>query len=375
MGGWKRTSLTLIVGAGVVMALGVGLNLSWSRSRPAPMVVEPGDLDFGEVWEQEVVARSLPITNAGSKGMQILGFKTSCGCTSVEPGLLTIEPGATEVATVTLDVMALRGDAASDGDVPFEVQLVPTLKDELPNRYAWRVHGTVRTAFSRRPPVIDLGEIAAEADRREAVAVEAVCRVGMKDLSVTCRSQLATVAWQSDAGRPGVARIAVTPRPALPFGPFEFPIYLAATTADGVALPVVPWPVKGLAVRAVEFSPKHVTLGAIPLGQEKEETVTLYSTSKGPFVVAEVGSDSADVTVSAGESLGETIRTLKVRLRASRVGQISAKVRCVVRHSGTGREESLEMAIPLSGLGVPREESERGSQDSAMVPPASGTMD
>ena len=127
-------TLGLLVLAAIV---GAGIGLTLARNTPVDpgLSIEAGALDFGAVWEQPAYRHSFTVANPTDRPIRVADFQTGCGCTTVEPRSFTVEPGATQTLTATLNLAGYGGKA-------FSVELFPKLAHQPPGeRTAWRLSG------------------------------------------------------------------------------------------------------------------------------------------------------------------------------------------------------------------------------------------
>ena len=74
-----------------------------------PLVIQPVEMDMGEVMEGKEVTTMVFLRNTGAFPVHVAKVETSCGCTTVRLGTRELSPGAFTTLHVRVDTIAKRG--------------------------------------------------------------------------------------------------------------------------------------------------------------------------------------------------------------------------------------------------------------------------
>src|SRR5437868_1848720 len=92
----------------VFIAVCAGLTYAWNKPdterKEVPLVIAPEALETGEVLLAYASPWTLPIRNPTLREITIIGWQSSCGCADMKPMTVSIPPGETVNATLTLDL-------------------------------------------------------------------------------------------------------------------------------------------------------------------------------------------------------------------------------------------------------------------------------
>lgn len=150
--------LSGLVLLGAVSGVFRGRSASPSSETESLLRVPDASLDVGSVWASGEVRHSLPIVNSGGKVQRIIGFRTSCSCTSIEPSQLVLAPGESAEITVTIDLRPPTLSVAQERQWEFAVSFSPIMESETDRPPEWTLSGTAMNAVSL-PARFDIGEI------------------------------------------------------------------------------------------------------------------------------------------------------------------------------------------------------------------------
>jgi len=79
-------------------------------SHGSPLVIQPAQMDMGEVMEGKEAKATLFLRNNGTLPVHISKVESSCGCTTVTPETMELTPGAFTPLHVRVDTTAKLGD-------------------------------------------------------------------------------------------------------------------------------------------------------------------------------------------------------------------------------------------------------------------------
>jgi len=91
------------------------------RANDAPLVIQPVEMDMGEVMEGKEARTTLILRNTGAFPVHVEKVETSCGCTAVSLGTRELAPGAFTPLHVRVDTTAKLG-AVRKGITVFDSQ-------------------------------------------------------------------------------------------------------------------------------------------------------------------------------------------------------------------------------------------------------------
>ena len=74
-----------------------------------PLVIQPAEMDMGEVMEGKEARTTLLLRNTGAFPVHVEKVETSCGCTAARPETRELPPGAFTPLHVRVDTTAKRG--------------------------------------------------------------------------------------------------------------------------------------------------------------------------------------------------------------------------------------------------------------------------
>jgi len=80
-----------------------------AHTNDAPLVIQPAEMDMGEVMEGREAKATLFLRNTGSLPVHVEKVESSCGCTTASPETMELAPGAFTPLHVRVDATAKRG--------------------------------------------------------------------------------------------------------------------------------------------------------------------------------------------------------------------------------------------------------------------------
>ena len=323
-----------------------GLGIYWGQTHIVAGIengfleVAPEHLDFGEVWVQDKFQWTLPITNTSSEPVEVLEFRASCNCASIEPPSLLLAPGETVDVHLTLDLTTRNPEEAAKESRPFSVRIAPLINSGLAQYTGWEIQGQVRRPLLLDPPALDFPE--GSLVRNEGFACRSVrvdSALPLKELRARCDETMARIEVEQLSDGPSQFSVTICPSTTLPIGRTEFSVMLEGVTKQGNILPAISLPVSVQVIADVYTVPEIVALGGIRVGEEITETVVLHSRRNRSFRIAEVRTDQKDVRVEKSDRE----QTFRVVVRAFRPGPGSAVIHFAIQMS----DDEEEFDIPL----------------------------
>jgi hypothetical protein len=293
------------------------------------------------VWETDRFELVVPIRNNSAASVRLTEWRNSCNCLSVEPPSLEFGPDETKPVTVTIDLaskLRMNPTAAQVVAVP----LSGTLGDGT--TVSWRIRGVVKPLVKTYPDLSLplLSELAQPYPGRH-VDLEFIEPVLIESLDSDSPFVTASLRESAAATRTACP-IELKLDGAIPIGEHRFTLSVQGTVGSSRQRVVK---LLGGVVRVapdVQGDPGQVVFPAKTIGDESEETVVLKSlTGRGVSIeaVAVEGEGLATDWVKGGSAL-------VVRQRSTKAGQVTTRVRVVVRSEG----RASEVVIPVTSLGI-----------------------
>lgn len=343
----RRTTRTVtLIAVVLAAAVGAGRALQPPPAKPAgrpALLSAPRDrTDFGEVWEDQRFAWTLPLTNTTADAVRVVDVGASCTCVAAEPRAFTLSPGETRELKLTFDLTPKPNETlGTTRTFAAEVGVVAATGDLPPEAERFAVRGTVRPVLAVQTADPSFGT---RSDRVQpplpasfGVAPAAV----VESLTAVCDSPGFT-ADVRPAG--GAMTVTVTPTRAIPVGAFAVDVRLIPVGRGGRPLPERRVKVLGRVAPDFTTDPPQVTAAARPVGESFEELVTVGSLTGREVTV--VSATAHGDGVAAGVMPGGAVR---VRLTVGRAGEVRGRVEVSVR---AGKDAPAVVTVPVLGYGT-----------------------
>lgn len=323
-----------------------------SPSQVTGLYVNPERLNFGEVWQDDRFAWVLPIENHSPSDVTIERFYNSCVCTEINPSSLVIPAGQSRDIRLTIDLLTEKAyDRPPEAvrDFAVAVQAVVKGADGKKTDQGWEVRGRVKTAIQFEQPVVDFGthsELAQPLPPRR-IAVRCFTRLDSLAVSGSLHNFPVRVTRRSEG--PLEFDLEIVPKAGLPVEEYKFdlsvvPILPGKKRLAAKKLHVVAWVVPDL-----QASPPEVALGAVPVGESAEATITLSSLTGCVFTVEGWHCTSDQVTVERKVAdTGDPAFQVKWA-RVSAPGQQRAEI---VFRATVGGKDGNPVKVPVTCLGI-----------------------
>jgi len=151
--GQRRSWPVLVLAMGclslcALVAYWFGLFLQGGFISQAGLFIEPNALDFGEVWEVKAFQFILPIQNATNEDVNILAFRTSCGCMVLDPKSLILPPRAKREVRLTIDLSSALSQKVSEISRACHFDVTPLVERRPLKQPVWTIHGIVKRALA-----------------------------------------------------------------------------------------------------------------------------------------------------------------------------------------------------------------------------------
>jgi hypothetical protein len=277
-----------------------------------PLIVQ--DSDFGEAFMQEDFRWQLPFRNVSDRPVEVIGFRFSCLCLSIEPNSFVVPAGAARSVDLVLDTSGNWREGDVDQLRDFSVDLWPVIGGANQSMDRWVVTGRVRRPLEFSPPAVLYGEALVEGEPLPETTVLVRAADGVERLALHCDWPSVQVdAAPARARGPGwfELRLLAGEQPASP-GRFEVDLQVTGVLAEGEELPAVPLRLAGVVVPAFYTIPHVLRLPVASQEQPASADLVLQSRVDGEFEVEQV-------LISEGGLVIEPERSALAREHAFRV--------------------------------------------------------
>ena len=315
-----------------------------SRSA-SPLSTPPEALDLGEIWRQADFRCELPIHNTSSHPVEIVDFRASCNCTSIEPRTAVIGPHATVTFTVTIDLTLI--DAARHELQPahFSVDVLPLLKAGIPGS-PMQLRAKVKTAITAVPRRLEYATPLIRGQAMPALQVALRALPSVAQVEARCDPRYGTVVVDGNGeNRDWTATF--TPSEAAPLGAFTSKVEVIATMDDGKRLPPIEVPILGQIAGPVRVEPEVLALGAVSIDESVTNTVQLVDFRGRPLVVESIDSPKG---ISVSPSANETGARFEVETVALKLGACSQTIVFHVRTIEAQTAAPVSLTIAYMGM-------------------------
>ena len=130
------------------------------------LLVDENALNLGQIFSTDRMNFVVPLSNIGSRPINITGFDRSCSCTEIFPKSLVIGPGKTTDLVLSFDFQRVIGNTTNEINIPIESRIRPrTTEHEFP---PFTVRGVLVRRVLFKPREFDFGVCRADQSVREA---------------------------------------------------------------------------------------------------------------------------------------------------------------------------------------------------------------
>ena len=339
-----------------VALLGVGAAGFWSGAassnrQPGPLLtVDSASLDFGEVWVQDDFQWTLPIHNPTNRDVRVVGFKTSCGCTSVEPDSFTVPAQGIYRARLHLNLTSKIPERAAMPTRDFDVQIAVAVAGARKSSNFWTVRGKIKSPCSVSVSAMTFGGAESLIMGADPPTKRVFVTTHQKDqiVSVSCDPEYGQAHVAPSGAEAGSYELAFTPNSDLPVGHFGFSLEIHACEPNGTNIATISLPVRGAVLYDIQTEPSAIRWGVKRVGEAVDETLVLQSRSGRPFRVEEVAVESTSIRTSPYRSDSASAHLFRVSAKIDQTGSHKKLLR--FRVSSEANDEML-IAVPISYYG------------------------
>ncbi|MCX7428932.1 MAG: hypothetical protein NTW96_25305 [Planctomycetia bacterium] len=324
------------------------------------LVVPEEDLDVGMVWSQRAFPWTLHVHNPTDQAIEVRDIATSCNCAKIEPRSFVVDAGAMVPVQLTLHLWPRGREEASEPILEFRTELVPRLRDSTSDNFIWKLKGSVhRCPFLLLRDFVEFGRGLVEGNTFPTRQVDIQCLIPVTGFTASCDESLATVAVVQPTQDEILHRLAISLRPNLVAGDYEFNVNLKPIMSQE-SLPspgLGPPPDYTVEVRAsvghdVYVSPTRIDFGALKIGEKGRCKVTFRSAHGKPFDIVEATAEpTAGVEMDrvAGRE-GDNEKVFEVVQRTVRSGNQSGRVRFDVKQEDRPLPYGIDVEVFYYGF-------------------------
>lgn len=260
---WRSRATHLAVFLVCLLLGGAFAAVRWHAPEAPPkpvLLIDPGDLNLGTVWQQPELNVSLPIHNVSDRDIVVERLTASCNCTKPAPDSFRIAAGETLPVSLTIDLLKSVPDAGVSEE-SFLVTLTAVFDNPESAPLQWPLHGVVRRSLHVSPPLINLqgANEVVQGVRSPTVTLHVTPQIEIASLKAEWNPDEADVVVEG-ANPEGAFRIHYTPSQDLPRGPLDTRVTLRTQLGDGSRGPALEIPVRGVVVGPVRLSPDRLTI-------------------------------------------------------------------------------------------------------------------
>ena len=263
--------------------------------------------DFGTVARGSKLRHKFMLVNRSNQDIQILDWRTKCGCTEVKVGAKDIPPGTQTSIEAVLDTTRFQGYKPSG--------LTLVLSKPSYVEVDLNLSCFIRADITITPGAADFGTLARGSTPSVALQLTyagGTPNWGIFGMNTKTDFMEAKIERQaSGAGGQVGYLLTATLKPNLPPGFFKDEITLKTNDPSSPTLPIA---VVANVQSAVTVSPSNLVLGTVKAGSEVTKKVIVRSSK--PFKITATKSTESFLTVSAPGTEAKALYALEVKFKA-----------------------------------------------------------
>jgi Protein of unknown function (DUF1573) len=312
-----------------------------------PLRINPDQLDFGTVWEQENFSWSIVIENKSAHEVIVEHIAADCSCTRVEPRNFALQAGEARNVRLTINLFP-KANQQTAGERPFDIQIAALTGGQNKGRANWRLKGVVRSALKLQLREIDLGRPSELAERPPEGTIRLQSLVPLKRVFAKTDSEIFD-AKATPSAEPGYFDLHVWATAKAAVGSHEFRVTLTPVLPGGDWLPdlkvqaycEVRSDIQVMPEGGLVFGPRHI-------GADLQSSLTVRSLTGKRFEVLSVTTDLDDTGVDQISSSPSQGCSYVVRQRIRGSGEQQGTI--TVKVNSDGRDMILKAPISYYGL-------------------------
>jgi len=349
-----RLPASTMKAAVTILFVSVALFATWPVFHPRhehELSIPSRSLDFGRVWSQRGLQRTLRIYNPTGNDIEIGSVKASCHCTGVRPTAFVVPSNGSAEMTVTLDVFPKEGVTASlSTPYLFTTHLIATAVRPTSAVYKWTIRCHVENPLKLSASEIVFDE-SSNRNASEHCFVPQQLRydaaVPLKSLATSVGRDDIQVIVQRETDTSGL--LIVCPDGSIAPGDFDGLLEIRPMSKSGTMLPPVQVSIKGVSLHDLYLSPPVLAFGFVDVDSMRKASVELSSRSGREFSVISVDSDDESLRVTPLAGARNDNARFEVQQRIVAPGAHSA----MVHFRGlTKWNEQVDVQLPVAYIGV-----------------------
>ncbi len=263
--------------------------------------------DFGTVARGSKLRHKFLLVNRTNQDIQILDWRTKCGCTEVKVGAKEIPPGTQTSIEAVLDTTKFTGYKPSG--------LTLVLSKPAYAEVDLNLSCFIRSDITITPGAADFGVVARGSTPSVALQLTYAGGTpswGIFGMNTKTDFMEAKIERQSsgNGGQVGYL-LTATLKPNVPPGFFKDEITLKTNDSSSPTLPIA---VVANVQSAVTVSPSNLVMGTLKPGSEVVKRVIVRSSQ--PFRITATKPSESAVTVTSPGAEARTLHTLEIKLKA-----------------------------------------------------------
>jgi hypothetical protein len=315
-----RYTLVLLAAFGAASSAWAG---SWGDA-----MFEDLSKDFGAVPRGPTLTHPFRLTNNTNNTVHIASVRVSCGCVSASALQDTLAPGQTTAIQAHMDTRRFTGPKS----VTIFVQFDQPQWEEV---RLW-VQANGRDDINVSPESFNLGQAARGSSPTGSVDVT-LYGGGQWQIDGVQRETnyiQASVKELSRDANQVTYRVTATVRPDLPAGKWFTDLWVRT---NNPSLPRVRVPLNVEIGAPLSISPTSVTLGQVKSGSETERRIIIRGAK--PFRITKIEGTDDEISVQDNADDSKPVHILTIRLKPTRVGEISHRLKVVTDLKEDGQIE------------------------------------
>ncbi|QDV28406.1 hypothetical protein Spb1_02690 [Planctopirus ephydatiae] len=254
--------------------------LNWANK-----MLERQNIDFGTVARGADTVYRLKIRNIYKEDVQLLGTRTSCGCSKAKLSTNLLKSGEEGYVEIAMDTYKFMREKTSNVFVTFSIANIGTVEVQIPLRVY------IRTDVVLTPGAINFGGFDVGAGKESTVNVAYAGRPDWTITGINSSNPLVTATFVETSRSGGAVNYQLIAKvsPDAPVGDFGGIISL---TTNDVGTPAVPVPFNGRVEAEFVITPSLLTLGNLVPGTTKALQVVIRS--KKPFAIEKIECETVD---------------------------------------------------------------------------------
>lgn len=263
--------------------------------------------NFGNVPRGAVLSHEFTMTNIYAVPLEIIGTRVSCGCVTVKPATMVLQPKESTTVEVTMDGRRFTG--------PKTVNIFISVGPQYTSTATLQVSANSRADIVFNPGQVNFGVVPSGQTPTQIIDVEYAGQLDWRVKGIAEHTLPIDVKIEELYRRPGPItqvgyRLSLTLKSTAPAGSNRWELLLQ--TNDN-ASPTVPMLVEATVQAALSVVPSPLHLSGVSAGQEVTKKVLVRGSK--PFRILAVDGQGEGLTVEV-PTVAATVHVVTVRWKA-----------------------------------------------------------